>query len=277
MFRSSVKIYSLFGLLIIAFCTTFRDLPATGIPLKHTVYFFSSETNINNFSSLKFELDTYLADYGAFQFQPFSDRQTFERFIAGKQDGVFLLSSWHYRSLKSSLPMEAVLVGMAKGKTTQTRILSAKKKVADLDMLRGKTVASAGTEEFTKNILLKMLGLGKREFVETLQILTVPKDIDALMAVGFDMADAALTTERSLTKLMALNPIQYGMLSRLGMSQEILLPIVAVPEEPDAHVDALVNAIENMGAEPTGEQKLKMLGLDGWRRLGPAEKEMLNR
>ncbi len=34
-----------------------------------TVYFFSPETNINNFSSLKTEFDTYFGDKG--KFQPF--------------------------------------------------------------------------------------------------------------------------------------------------------------------------------------------------------------
>ena len=244
---------------------------------KYTVYFYSSETNINNFGSLKVEFDTYLSGLGAYQFQPFCDRKTFELFIADREDGIFLLSSWHYSSLKDTLPMEPVLVGVSKGRSMQKRVLSAKKEIPNVDLLEGGTVASAGSEDYTKSILMRMFGSGQREFVESLQILTVPKDIDALMAVGFDMAEAALTTESSLAKLAGLNPVQYGMLRPLATSDEILLPVVAAPKRPDGNIRAFLKIIEEMGSKPEGGRKLMMLGLDGWKRLGTVEKRMLER
>ena len=77
-----ITLWTLSGcLLFLIFCTAYADT-------KYTIYFYNPETNINNFASLKIEFDRYLSDYGLFKFQPFSDRKIFEKFIAGKNDGV---------------------------------------------------------------------------------------------------------------------------------------------------------------------------------------------
>ena len=115
---------------------------------KYTVYFYSPEANINSFRSLKIEFDTYLSSFGPYQFQPFNDGKTFEKFIAGKTDGVFLISSWHYKNLKVNVPLEPVLVGISKGRLSQKRVLAAKQTRKNLASLKGQTLASAGSREY---------------------------------------------------------------------------------------------------------------------------------
>ncbi|MEE9214981.1 MAG: hypothetical protein V3U54_09360 [Thermodesulfobacteriota bacterium] len=241
---------------------------------KYTIYFYNPETNINNFALLKSEFDKYLSDYGPFQFQPFSDRDTFEKFLFEKRDGVFLLSSWHYRDLMRKYPIESVFVGIVNGKSTHKKVLSTKESIANIDSLRGKSVASSGSEDYTKNMLIQMLGEERVDIVDSLKILTVPKDIDALMAVGFEMANFALSTESTLTKLLAINPKQYGMLKQL-VSKETLLQIVAVPKQPDENIKFLLTIIEMMEAAPVGRSNLKMISLDGWKKIGEAERMLL--
>lgn len=265
--RQFIALWTLAGcLLFLIFCTAYADT-------KYTIYFYNPETNINNFASLKIEFDRYLSDYGLFKFQPFSDRKTFEKFIAGKNDGVFLLSSWHYQHLAKKLPIESVLVGVSKGKSMHRKILSTKEQhITSIDSLEGKVVASSGSEDYTKNILVQMLGEGKKDIADSLKILTVPKDIDALMAVVFGMANLALTTEQGLTKLMAINLKQYRKLKHLVASKEVLLPIIAKPKQPDEKINLLLTVIEEMGTSLEGRKKLKMLGIDGWKRLSKAER-----
>jgi hypothetical protein len=243
----------------------------------YTIYFYNPETNINNFASLKIEFDEYLSSYGSFQFQPFSDRKSFEKFIVGRSDGVFLMSSWHFRQLKRKFPidMEAKLVGVSKGKATHEKILTTKNNIININLLKGKIVASSGNEDYTKNILMQMHGEGERNIVNSMKILTVPKDIDALMAVGYGMADSALTTESSLTKLASINPKQYGFLRSLAKSKEILLPIVAVPRQSDENIKLLLTIIEKMEIVLDGKKKLKMLGVDGWKKVGESERIFL--
>ncbi len=261
----------LVSLLLLAFFKAFSNS-------KYTIYFYNPEININNFASLKSEFDKYLSGYGPFQFQPFSDRETFEKFIVGKNDGIFLLSSWHYRYLKEKCPIESVFVGVSKGKSTHRKILLTKKGITSIDLLKDNTVASSGSEDYTKNLLQQMLGKGGNSIVDSLNILTVPKDIDALMAVGFGMANCALATENSFAKLMAINPKQYEMQRQLAVSavsKETLLQIVAAPKQSDENIGLLLTLIETMGRVPEGRKNLKMIGLDGWKKLGEAERILL--
>ena len=243
----------------------------------YTIYFYNPETNINNFAPLKIEFDKYLSGYGSFQFQPFSDRKSFEKYIVGRNDGVFLMSSWHYCQLKRNFPMEveAKLVGVSEGKSTHEKILTAKGNIININLLKGKIVASSGNEEYTKNVLIQMLGEEKKGIVNSMRILTVPKDIDALMAVGYGMADSALTTERSLAKLAAINPKQYRFLRPLAKSEEILLPIVAAPKQSDENIKWLLTIIEKMETLDAGKTKLKMLGVDGWKKVEESERILL--
>ena len=224
---------------------------------RHTIYVFSSETNINNYSSLKAEFDNYLSALGSYRMQPFSERETFESAIAEATSGVFLLSSWHYRSLRNQVSMEAVLVGVADGKSTQSRVLTSKNAESGDDSLHGLTVAAASSDDFARSVLQEMLGATQSQVVESLQILTVPKDIDALLAVGFDMADLALTTERSLVKLAKINPNQHDRLKRVASSAEILLPVTAVSSAVGEHAQPVINVMIEMGALPRGATPFK--------------------
>ncbi len=269
--------------LLIAFCLLVCMLllipTRTFADNTYTIYFYNPETNINNFASLKTEFDQYLSSYGPFQFQPFSDRKSFEKFIVGRSDGIFLLSSWHFNQLKKTFPidMQARLVGISNGKATYEKILTAKNNIISIDLLKGKIVASSGNEDYTKNILMQMHGEGKRDIIDSMKILTVPKDIDALMAVGYGMADSALTTESSLTKLAAINPKQYGFLRSLSKSEEILLPIIATPRQSDEKMRLLITIVEEMGTVLDGKRKLKMLGVDGWKKVEELERMSLER
>lgn len=240
-----------------------------------TIYFYSPETNINNYSLLKSEFDSYLSGHGQYQFQPFSKQDDFEAFVKGKGNCVLLVSSWHYRAMKDVLPMEPVLVGTINEVSTQKRILSVTRRVSDLESLRGRKVASAGSEDYTRTVLADMLGEERADLVASFKILVVPKDIDALMAVSFGMAKAALTTESSLGKLRRSNPKQHGLLMQLADSDGILLPVVAAPRGTDASVQGLLTVMEGMGKQSAGASCLKMIGLDQLKRIEDSERRIL--
>lgn len=242
---------------------------------KYIIYFYNPETNINNFASLKKEFDVYLSSFGEYQLQPFSEREIFDKVISEKKDGIFLISSWHYKKLKETVPMEPALVAISKNKSTYRRILSVKKAINNPNLLKGTTIASSSSEDYTKSLLKKMLG--KEDIVNSIKILTVPKDIDALMSVGFGVAAGALTTENSLDKLATINQKQYEMLRRLSVSEEILLPIAATPKTSDHSHSKLLRIMKEMGTVAEGKNKLNMLGLDTWKELDESEKRCLEK
>lgn len=242
-----------------------------------TIYFYNPEININNFASLKKEFDTYLSAYGEYQLQPFSERGIFEKVAVSKNDGIFIISSWHYKKLKETMPIEPVLVAVSKNKSTCRKILSAKKNISNLTSLKNSNIASASSEDYTRNIIMQMIGDTSDGIVRSVKVLLVPKDIDALMSVGFGVAEAALTTENSFAKLAMINQKQYEMLKQLSVSEETLLPIVAVPKSLINECEQLLKVLEKMGMTPEGKNRLNMLGFDGWKVLSEQEKRILGK
>ncbi|MGR8934356.1 MAG: hypothetical protein ACU837_08210 [Gammaproteobacteria bacterium] len=238
--------------------------PKADIP--QTVFFYNPETNIDNFAMLKTEFDGYLSSQGAYSFQPFSERNTFEKMLADKSSGVYLLSSWHYSQLNTKLPLEAVLVGVNKGEIQQRKIL-ASKDVGNIAALSGATIAGAGSEEYMRNQLQQMLGGNYTALMPKIKLLAVPKDIDALLAVGFGVANAAISSESSFNKLALINPKQHAQLKTLAVGEKTFQLIAAVAKSEKRQEAPLLKVIENMGQHDSGEKRLKMLGLDGWKRV----------
>ena len=166
--------------------------------------------------------------------------------------------------------------GFQRVKQPKKRVLSIRD-IDNINSLEGKRIASSGSEEYTINILKEMFSEGNIYTANFSEIIVVPKDIDALMAVGFGITSAALTTENSFNVLEALNPKQHKKLRVIGTSKEILLPIVAVHERSDESVNSLLKVIEEMVTTLKGVEKLKMLGLDGWKEVGGEEREFLDK
>ncbi|MBV6340032.1 PhnD/SsuA/transferrin family substrate-binding protein [Candidatus Magnetobacterium casense] len=241
------------------------------------IYFYSPELNVDSFSSLKGAFDNYLSRFGDYQFQPFKDKETFERHVnaqtVGQQgqknnDNIFLVSSWYYLMIKDSAKVRPVMVGLSNGRAVQKLVLVASKKVGSLNKLQGGKLAASGTQEHNRNVLRQILG-NKKDISDTVSILTVPKDIDALMSLGFGLVDYAVTTDNSLEKLSAINQELYKTITTLLQSSDIMLPVILIPNKSDS--DTLLTVLEKMGKEPEGAKILKMLGLDKLRRLSPAE------
>ncbi len=166
------------------------------------IYFYSSETNINNYKSLKMGFDKYLAEYGPYEFQPFEDRETFEKHIKGKEKCLLLLSSWHFKNIYNDYGLRFTLTGLRNGKKYQQRILITLDTVLSTDDIIGTSIAPTGSVEHTKSVVTGMFE--KKDTTAKISILSVSKDLDALMCVGFCMSKAALTTRNSFEELKKL-------------------------------------------------------------------------
>ena len=232
------------------------------------VFFYNPENSVDNFAMMKSEFDGFLSSQGDFSFQPFSERATFEGMLADKsKTGIYLLSSSHFTQLKAKMPLDAKLVGVSKGAFEQRKILVTKD-IANISALQGATIAGSGSEEFLRNQLEHMLGTEYSVIMPKIKLLNVPKDIDALMAVGFGVATAAISSEGSLAKLGVINPKQHAQLKILANGEKSLMLIVATFKSEQGEIDPpLLKVIEAMGQQPKGVQELKMLGLDGWKRI----------
>lgn len=247
--------------------------PASGGSEKIKIYFYSSETSINNFKPLKMEFDGYLSKFGSYEFQPFDDRNLFEQHIKDRGKRLLLLSSWHYRNIYKNYTLTPYLVGVRNGKNYERRILVGGSKTADLKSVKRGPVASASNETHTKSVLRELFA--DKSTVDSVRVLKVPKDIDALMSVGFGMSKCALITENALNNLKMMDPVLHSKLKPLAKGNDSLLLILAVPEDFAGHAEKIVKIIKNMPDDPDGVNIIKMLDLDGWKRIEPSDKSKL--
>jgi hypothetical protein len=232
------------------------------------IYFYNPETTINNFATLKTAFDSYLAERGNYRFQPFNDKTNFETVLKQDKGHVYLLSSWHFEALQQQgVPLEMALIGTAKGNGWQRKVLSAKKDLTTLAMLKNSVVAGAGSEDYIRSVLAQIIGKSQDVSLQDIKILTVPKDIDAVMAVSFGMASAAIASENSLTKLAIINPNQFQQLHSLGFSEKSHLLIAATLKKPEAEEIKVLKLLQGMSANSEGSKNLRLLGIDGWKPL----------
>jgi hypothetical protein len=223
------------------------------------IYFYNPETNINNFATVKTAFDTYLVEQGGARFQPA---------VKQSKGNIYLLSSWHLNALREqNIPLEITLIGTSKGSTLQRKVLSAKKEIANVTMLKNTMVAGAGSEKYIYSVLQQILGKEHETLLKDIKILTVPKDIDAVMAVNFGMATAAISSESSLNKLALINPNQYQQLHSLGYSEKSYLLVAATLKKPEVQENQLIDILRKMSDSIEGEKSLKLLGIDGWKPL----------
>jgi hypothetical protein len=241
---------------------------------KTFIYFHSSETSINNFKSLKMEFDRYLSRFGPYEFQPIKERTEFEKQITLPHNCLVLLSSWHYGRICDAFQGKPVLVGIRNGKNTQKRLLVADKDFSDLSS-SGMNIASAGSIQHTKSVIKDMFD-EKKLNPDAMRILTVPKDIDAIMAVGFGMSGAALITEYSYDRLKLLTPVLHEKLKILATGPEFHLMILAVRSTCIEKNRPLIRIIKEMPDTPLGQKQIHMLGLDSFQDATSSDVKILN-
>ncbi len=242
-----------------------------------TIHFYSPETNINNFGTLKSEFDAFFAGAGGHKFQPYGDRAAFEKALAGNGGGLFLMSSWHYPQLAAKAAWQPMLIGQLRDKLTQRHVLCAKKEVANLAALKGARVAAAGNKDFIRDLLTELLGPTHRALLADQKVLPVPKDFDALMTLGLGGAQAAVATESGLDKLAKTNAKQHDALVQLAKGPERLLPVVVSSAQPDDACQALLKVLAGMRGDPEGQQRLRLLGLDGLVTIADAQRNELRK
>ncbi len=238
-----------------------------------TFYFHSSETNINNFKSLKTEFDSYLSKFGPYEFQPFDDRATFEQHVRGKKNCLLFLSSWHYNNIYKPYALHPSLVGLRNGKNSQKRVLVGSASGGDLNSAMKGPVAAASSPQHTKSMLKDIFP--DKGAADSVRVLSVPKDIDALMSVGFGMSKCALITENALDNLKMLDPGLYATMKPLSQGKESLLLILAVPTGFSQDAEKIIDMIKNLPNDPDGMNVIKMLDLDGWKLVDPSDKSKL--
>ncbi|MBF0225684.1 MAG: hypothetical protein HQK76_09545 [Desulfobacterales bacterium] len=178
---------------------------------------------------------------------------------------LVLLSSWHYKEIYKDYHLTPLLVALTNGEKYHKNILITKEKPVNAQAVLKYRIASANNIENSRVQLTEMFK-DDAVAVQSARILLVPKDIDAIISVGFGMCEAALTMESSLETFKKLYPQLYENIIVFAKGKNVLSLILAAPESFVKEAEPLVSAIENMPKMDSGDQ-IPLLGIDGWQKI----------
>jgi hypothetical protein len=209
------------------------------------VYFYTTETNINDFKSLKVSFDQYLKYFGDYNFQAFNNKEVFEDFLKD-ENIVVILSSWHYKQIAKKYNLQAKLVALKTGSITDTKVLVGKK---------GSSYTGTVTTPFPHEYATTYINNS------SLSILNVPKDIDALMSVGFGMSQFALVSKDSFELLKRANSFLATQMEVFSESTPTLRMLVTFNKEERDNKEC-IEIFTTMDSKDEGKKVLNMLGVD---------------
>lgn len=227
----------------------------------HKVYYYTSADHIGDFKTLKVKFDAYLKRYGAFEFQAFSDKAMFEKFLK-KGDSLVMLSSLHYVQIADKYKLEAQYVVVNKKSITDSNVIIGKKGTS----LSG-VITTAFSKKYTKNLLRKTIGTHR------LNILKVPKEIDALMAVGYGMSQFASVSKASFNLLRKTNKVLSKDMHIIRESNIEYRMLVA--KSKNSNMQDYSNIFTDMHKSKEGREILKHLGIDNIVKLDKAHLRQL--
>ena len=104
------------------------------------------------------------------------------------------------------------------------------------------------------------------------RVIPVPKDIDALLAVGFGQVDGAFVSMTQFEMLAGVNPALTSSLHEIGYSIATPFPAVYATQYADAEViENLRNALAGGSGTESGQKIVRLLGYDGWQPVSVDE------
>ena len=228
----------------------------------HKIYYYTTDKNIENFKTLKVQFDRYLTQYGEYEFQAFADKKMFETFLKEK-DTIVMLSSLHYRLIAKKHDLNAVFVAQNKKSITDRNVIIGKENTP----LYG-TVTTAFSERYTNKLLRNTFGLHQ------LRLLKVPKEIDALMSVGYGMSQFASVSKGSFKLLQKTNSSLTKDMRIYSESDPNYRMLVAVNKESIEDQD-FIRIFTNMNKSKNGQSILKILGIDNIVKLNKTHRREL--
>ncbi len=229
-----------------------------------TLCLYSPKLNISDFKKFKTEFDNYFVNQGQITFQPFASAKDFEKYLKENKNYLAIMSGWHFKSLVFKNSMKLLLVG-CDGDKTQEQFYFVVNKTALPTKTKKIHIATALDVGFADGIIShnKCFSNTKKNIV-----LRVPKDIDALMSLSFNVfnVDAALVSEEVYKSYQKRYPAYAKDLQATPSGIKSAIMVVAAADETPGAVVKKAMIISSMNKDAEGRELLSLLKLDAWEK-----------
>lgn len=252
-----------FAACCLALCTWSTHAQAEA---RQTILYYDPDANYDAIPRIVESLNLYLSEQlPGYVIQMTSDPATTTETIKSGRVAYAILGADFVESSKS-LGVSPLLVPQYKGSVYYNKLLVDRGNGAPGD-LRGKRIAAA-TGDSRAGVADRVLDLLKRAGlqVDDAVFLGTSKDLDALLAVIFGQADAALITSNSLNTLKLVNPAAAKTMRSVWTSGNILRPLLVAIRGNDHGIkrEEVMKAFSSIPDNPTGRSAMQAMGYDKW-------------
>jgi ABC-type phosphate/phosphonate transport system substrate-binding protein len=255
-----------------------EPLFAWGAEKATIIFFYNPDASLKDISILKARVSNYFKKTNTnIDFQPFIKFDAMEQQIEAKKPPFLIISSWYYHLLAQKYPLVPLLIPQKDGRISYKKILVTLEDIRDLKELNGKTLAVTPLGENTVELLATNFFKESLIDIRSMKVITVPKDLDALLAVSYKRVNAAIVVPENIDVLKAANPT-VKKLKTIYTSPEILHPPLVVLKDYASieEIETIRSIFLAMLESADGKEVLNLLNYDGWAVPGKETLEQLN-
>lgn len=254
---------------VVAVATLCTSLAAPGLASAEQgwIYHFDPDSGARNPGKFKAVMNAFVRTLDPdLAFQPFRKHGDLDEQLARVAPRYMIVSVAWLSANKKRLDLRTVLVSTRRGSTTFRRVLVTRDKALNPKTLTGHSVAATSLNDRASfDHSFGELGLKRGQ----LRVVSVSKDVDALLALAVGQVDMALVRPESIPRVGRVNPNATAGLITLYTSPPVgFAPLVAVGPQPEALTKTLVDGFRKAGSTRLGRRTMRMLGIDAWRAPG---------
>ena len=219
-----------------------------------TIFLFNPEARTTRVTKVRSGLQEYLKSE-----RIDADVDDFESSVDKFKPVLAIVASYYYNTMKDSFKWKAILSGHKRGRKTFDKLLIASLSITEPLQLRNKSLAavSLGSASYVDFLLPRGLS------VKNIRILSVSKDIDAIMALGFEQVEAAIVMEESFDKMNKINPDTVKNLHVLRKLEPVGYPKIAVFPNAE-NLERFAKSFEKKHYRREIKEALKFFGVTGF-------------
>ncbi|MCP4129735.1 MAG: phosphate/phosphite/phosphonate ABC transporter substrate-binding protein [bacterium] len=226
-----------------------------------TVFVFNPEGRIKQIRVVKKGLEKFFKSQGIdAKVYVFANTVDFSKSVRRLKPDIAIIASYYYTPMRRQYRWKAVLSGHYRGRAGFSKVLVTPKKITNPRSLNSKSIATVSLGESLDKYGLNSLGLSSR----TVRVVAVSKDLDAIMALGFEQVQGAIVTRASFNQMKKINPQAVKNLKILKQLNQVAYPKVALfPTAKDGA--KYIEALKKIRSRGTTKTALRYFGVTGFK------------
>ena len=234
-------------------------------------YYYNPDSPQSNLGHLKQEFDAFLSENNfSYAFQPFTHFADFHRLNSKNHPSFILVPDWYYRQYGKTLGLRPLLVPLRHGNNSYKKILLispvSSEAVNDYDII---SFAMTTMGPDVPISVIKGLLADQLISIQQLNIINVPKDLDAILALVLGQVKMALVAQDNLQTIADANPRIVQRIKKLNKTVTVPMPVICYEENQvdKEDVERFISVFMKMAKEHPRNKIMEMLQIDDWQKF----------